>query len=149
MADIARFTGRDLRRAQTELDGWFNTFFSDGSTESLARMTWPKADIFEDQEGVTLRFEVPGLDANQVKVQLNDNTLTIAGEKKLDHEDKKDHYHRIESTYGAFERSFSLPQNLDTEKLTANYRNGLLQVFVPRSERAKPRSIQVKVNESK
>jgi HSP20 family protein len=145
MADLMRWSGRDLRRAQTELDGWFNSFF--GDAEGLARVAWPKADIYEDQEGVTLRFEVPGIDASQVKVQLNNNTLTVSGEKKLENEERKANYHRIETSYGSFERSFVLPQNLDTEKLVANSKNGMLQIFVPRSEKAKPRSIQVKVNE--
>jgi HSP20 family protein len=143
MADMIRWSGRDLRRAQNELDTWFNSFFADA--EGLARTPWPKADVYEDTEGVTFRFEVPGVDSNQMKVQVNDNTLTVSGEKKLEQEDKKGNYHRIESTYGAFERSFSLPQNLDTEKLAATYKNGTLQVFVPRAEKAKPRSIQVKI----
>ncbi len=143
MADLIRWSGRDLRRAQGELDTWFNSFF--GDAEGLARDAWPKANIYEDSEGVTFRFEVPGVDTNQVKVQVNDNTLTVSGEKKLEQEEKKENYHRIETTYGAFERSFSLPQSLDTEKLNATYKNGMLQVFVPRAERAKPRSVQVKI----
>lgn len=147
MANLNRYEANpsDLRRAQTELDSWFNSFF--GNSETLHAGQWPKADIYEDTEGVTLRFEVPGLSAEHIKVQVNDNTLTVAGERKLENEEKRANYRRIEGVYGAFERSFALPQNLDTEKLNATYRNGMLQVFVPRSERAKPRSVQIKVNQ--
>lgn len=147
MANLMQWTNgnRDLRRAQAELEGWFNNVFSEA--EGFTRGVWPKTDIYEDTEGVTLHFEVPGLDAKEVNVSVNDNTLTVSGERKLPHPEKRANYHRVENSYGAFERSFSLPQTLDTEKLNATYRNGMLQIFVPRSERAKPRSIQVKVQE--
>lgn len=146
MADILRWTpGRsDLRRLQHEMDSWFNTLWSTGP-EEMARTPWPRADIYEDNEGFQFKFEVPGLDPKDVKVTLADNTLTVAGERKLDHEEKKENYHRIEHSYGAFERSFALPANLDTEKVHADYKNGLLTVFVPKSERAKPRTVSVKV----
>ncbi|MHB1846871.1 MAG: Hsp20/alpha crystallin family protein [Deltaproteobacteria bacterium] len=150
MADISRWApGRhpgELRRLQDELDGWFNNLWSGyGSPEATTRSVWPRADIYEDPEGLQLKFEVPGLEPKDVKVTLAENTLTIAGERKLDHEDKQENYHRIEHSYGAFERSFTLPANLDTEKVRADYKNGVLHVFLPRSERAKPRSIAVKV----
>ncbi len=148
MADVTRWSpGRyELRRLQDEIDNWFTTRWSGfGGPEATSTLVWPRADIYEDEEGLQLKFEVPGLDPKDVKVSLVENTLTISGERKLDHEDRKENYHRIEHTYGAFERSFSLPTNVDTEKVRADYKSGVLQVFLPRSERAKPRSISVKV----
>ena len=144
MADLMRFPNREMRRL-SDMDGWLNSFF--GNYEPLGQAQWPKTDIYEDKEGVTFRFEVPGIDANQVKVQVAENTLTVSGERKLENEQNRQNYHRVESTYGAFERSFSLPQSLDVEKMNAQYKNGLLTIYVPRSERARPRSIQVKVEQ--
>jgi HSP20 family protein len=127
------------------MDGWLNTFF--GNSEQIQQGQWPKTDIYEDKEGLTLKFEVPGIDANQIKVQVAENALTVSGERKLENEQNRQNYHRVESSYGAFERSFSLPQSLDTEKLNAQYKNGVLTVYVPRSERSRPRSVQVKVEQ--
>ncbi|HUB07835.1 MAG TPA: Hsp20/alpha crystallin family protein [Myxococcales bacterium] len=146
MADLIRFAPArtELRRLQNDMDNWFSTLWNWGP-EEMARSPWPKTDIYEDAEGLKLAFEVPGLDPKDVKVTLADSTLTVSGERKLENEEKKENYHRIERTYGAFERSFSLPGNLDTEKVHADYKSGVLQIFVPRSEKAKPRTVSVKV----
>jgi len=147
MADISRWTNRDMGRFQTDVDFFLNNLWGLGTPEALTHANWPTADIYEDREGVRLQFEVPGLEPGAVKVQLNENILTVSGERKLENEDRKDNYRRIERRYGAFERSFSLPQNVDTDKVQASYRNGLLTIYVPRSEKAKPRSVQVKIDE--
>jgi HSP20 family protein len=146
MADLMRWPGRDMTRFPSDVDAFLSNFLGFGTPEGLTHAAWPKADIYEDQEGLRLNFEVPGLDPNEVKVQLNENILTVSGERKLENEDRKSNYRRIERSYGAFERSFSLPQNVDTEKVQASYKNGMLSIFIPRSERAKPRSVQVKVD---
>jgi HSP20 family protein len=146
MADLTRWPTREGRHlAGGDVDGWLSSFF--GNYEPLAQGQWPKTDIYEDKEGVTLRFEVPGIDANQIRVQVIENALTVSGERKLENEQNRQNYHRVESSYGTFERSFSMPQSLDTEKMTAQYRNGVLTVHVPRSERSRPRSVQVKVEQ--
>jgi HSP20 family protein len=106
----------------------------------------PTVDIYEDGEGVTLKFDLPEVDAKDVDIRLDDGTLTLRGERKLERADKRDGYHRIESSYGAFTRSFSLPATLDFEKVHAESKNGVLRVFLPKRADAKPRSIQVKVN---
>jgi HSP20 family protein len=145
MADLTRWAGRDLGRFQTDADTLLSSLFNWAAPEGLTTMAWPKADIYEDQEGLRMHFEVPGLDPSEVKVQLHENILTVSGDRKLENEEKKNNYRRIERSYGHFERSFSLPQNVDTEKVQASYKNGMLSVFLPRSEKAKPRSVQVKV----
>ncbi len=146
MSDIMRWGSArpELRRLQHDMDNWFSTLWSWGP-EQMAQNAWPKTDIYEDAEGLRLAFEVPGVDPRDVKVTLADSTLTVSGERKLDNEQKQENYHRIERSYGAFERSFSLPVNLDTEKLRAESRHGVLYVFVPRSEKSKPRTVSVKV----
>ncbi len=148
MADMIRWApGRstgELRRLQDEMDRWFGQLWNWGP-EEMSRSAGPRTDIYEDAEGLRFEFEVPGLDAKDVKVSLAENTLTVSGERKLGNEDKRENYHRIERTYGAFERSFTLPTSLDTEKVRADYKNGVLSVFIPRSERSKPKTVAVKV----
>jgi HSP20 family protein len=113
--------------------------------EDLALSAYPSVDIFEDAEGITLVAELPGVDPAAVEVKVENHTLTLTGERKLDRADKKDQYHRIESWYGTFARSFTLPNTMDVEKVKAEHKNGLLRVFLPRREETKPRNIKVKI----
>ncbi len=106
----------------------------------------PACDIFEDEEGVTLRFDLAGVEASAVDVRFENGVLTIRGERKLEHADRRDRYHRIELAYGTFTRSFALPGSVDAERIRAEAKNGILVVSLPKRAEAKPRSIQVKVN---
>jgi HSP20 family protein len=106
----------------------------------------PACDIYEDEESVSLRFDLAGVDAGDVDVRFENGVLTIRGERKLEHADRRDHYHRIELAYGTFTRSFALPSTVDAEKIRAEARNGVLVIALPKRAEAKPRSIQVKVN---
>jgi HSP20 family protein len=143
MADLMRWNP-GLRRLQDEMEQWFGPL-SVGFPEDITHGGWPKADIYEDQEGLRLSFEIPGMDPKDVRVSLTENTLTVSGQRKLENEDKRTNYRRIERSYGSFERSFSLPTNLDGEKIQAKYQSGVLQIHIPKSEKAKPRNISVKV----
>ncbi|HTP24183.1 MAG TPA: Hsp20/alpha crystallin family protein [Anaeromyxobacteraceae bacterium] len=105
----------------------------------------PKVDIFEDAEGVSLRFELAGVEAKDVDIRFENGVLTLRGERKLEHEDKRDNYHRLELSYGVFTRSFSLPGTIDADKIKAESKNGVLTVYLPKRSEAKPRAIQVKV----
>jgi HSP20 family protein len=93
-----------------------------------------------------LKFDLPEVDAKNVDIRLEDGTLTVRGERKLEREERREAYHRIERAYGTFTRSFSLPATLDFEKVHAESKNGVLRIFLPKRAEAKPRSIQVKVN---
>ncbi len=106
----------------------------------------PACDIFEDEEGVSLHFDLAGVNAQDVDVRFENGVLTIRGERKLEHADRRDRYHRIELAYGTFTRSFALPGSVDAEKIRAEAKNGILVVSLPKRAEAKPRSIQVKVN---
>jgi HSP20 family protein len=136
---------RDLSRLQTDLNRLFEDRVS--QTRGTESFGWaPAVDVFEDSEGLTFKFELPEIDAKDVQVSLEDGVLTVRGERKLEREDKRDHYHRIERSYGAFARSFTLPPTFDPEKVSAEAKQGVLRIFVPKRAEAKPKSIQVKVN---
>jgi len=135
----------DISRLQNDL----NRLFEDRVAPSRAAESsgWaPAVDVFEDSEGLTFKFELPELEAKDVQVKLEDGVLSVRGERKLEREEKREHYHRIERSYGAFARSFTLPATFDAEKVSAEAKNGVLRIYVPKRAEAKPRSIQVKVN---
>lgn len=134
---------RDLARLQDEV----NRMFDDRVWRAGESVGWtPACDIYEDEEGMSLRFDLAGVDPKDVEVRFENGVLTLRGERKLEREDARDNYHRIELAYGTFTRSFSLPTSVDPEKIRAESRNGLLTVYLPKRTDAKPRSIQVKVS---
>jgi HSP20 family protein len=104
----------------------------------------PAVDIYEDKEGFHLKAELPGVKADDVHVNVENNVLTLRGERKLEREDKKDGYHRIERAYGSFTRSFVLPNTADADKVHADLKDGVLTVLVPKKSEAQPRRIEVK-----
>jgi HSP20 family protein len=115
-----------------------------GENATLTSSWAPACDIFEDKDGIKIVAEIPGVNPEDVKLSLENNTLTIRGEKKQIAEEKTERVHRYERSYGAFERSFALPSTVDSDQVDAVYANGLLTVTLPKVERAKPREIQVK-----
>jgi HSP20 family protein len=133
---------RDLARLQDEM----SRVFEDRGYRSSESVGWtPACDIYEDEEGMSLRFDLAGVEPKDVDIRFENGVLTLRGERKLDHEDKRENYHRVELSYGTFTRSFSLPATVDPEKIRAEARNGLLTVVLPKRAEAKPRPIQVKV----
>jgi HSP20 family protein len=135
---------RDLQRMQDEMSRLFDDRLAARSGESVG---WtPSVDIYEDAEGISLRFELAGVDPKDVDIRYENGVLTLRGERKLEREDKRDNYHRIELSYGTFTRSFSLPGTIDAEKIKAESKTGVLTVTLPKKPEAKPKSIQVKVN---
>jgi len=105
----------------------------------------PAVDIFEDADGVVLKVELPEMDMKDIDVKIEDNALKIRGERKLESEDKKDNYHRVERYYGSFSRSFSLPSTVDQEKVKASYDRGVLRIALPKKEDTKPKKIKIDV----
>src|SRR5437763_11075349 len=106
----------------------------------------PLVDVFEDNEGITLKVELPEVDANDIDIQLEGNALTLRGERKLENVDKKEGYHRVERSYGAFGRRFTLPSTVDTTNVTAQSRDGVLRIFLPKKAETKPRQIKVQAD---
>ena len=136
---------RDFARLQNEVNRLFEGNL--GLSRSTESYGWtPAVDVFEDTEGLTFKFDLPEVEGKDVDVRLEEGTLTIRGERKLEKEDRREGYHRIERAYGTFARSFTLPATLDADKAVAEHKNGVLRLFVPRRAEAKPKSISVKVN---
>ena len=149
MATLTRWTPfRDAFRMQDELNRLFDYSARGLSPEGEALSTaWaPPVDIYEDTEGITLKAEVAGLAPGDIDIRIENGTLTLKGERKLEKEEHKDNYRRVERNYGAFSRSFSLPTTVDAEKVRAENKNGVLSVFLPKREETKPRQIRVAVN---
>jgi len=105
----------------------------------------PSVDIYEQANTIVVKAELPGVDPKDIDIRVENNTLTLRGERKLDQEVKRDDYHRVERSYGQFSRSFTLPNTVNTEKIQAEYKDGVLKVALPKREEAKPKQIQVGV----
>ncbi len=114
-------------------------------SRSVGANAWtPAVDIFEDKDSIQVRAEVPGVKSEDVKIDVENNILTLRGERKLEHEDKKDDYHRIERFYGSFTRQFVLPRTVDAEQIDAQLKEGVLTVRLPKRAEVRPRQIAVK-----
>jgi len=146
---ITRFSPlHDVAVLQNRLNSIFNDFArpASGETESLNSGSFlPAVDIYEDAQKLALRIEVAGIKPEDVDIRVENNTLTVKGERKFSSEEKEENYHRIERRYGSFVRSFTLPQTVDTEQVTANYEHGLLSIELPKKPEAKPKQIKVAI----
>jgi HSP20 family protein len=116
--------------------------------EALSRGAWvPAVDIFEnDKHELVLKAELPDVAREDIDLKVENSTLTLSGQKKAAHEVKEEQFHRIERSFGGFSRTFTLPPTVDTGRIAAEYKNGVLTVTLPQREDAKPKSIEVKVN---
>jgi len=135
---------RELEALQDRI----NRLFGEPWIGSLTKteLAWaPAVNILEEENAVVVKAELPDMNEKDIEVKIDNNVLTIKGEKKMEKEEKKENYHLIESSYGSFSRSFSLPGNLDTDKATAKYEKGVLRITLPKKEEAKPKQIKIKV----
>ena len=144
MAIVSYDPFRNVRTLQNEINRLFETD-QDYAAGSMA--AWPlKMDIKEDEERIVLKADIPGMEQKDISVNVDNNTLTISGERSFEKEENKEDYHRVERSYGRFSRSFQLPATTDTTHIQAEYRNGVLEVSLPKLPEAKPRAIEVKVH---
>jgi HSP20 family protein len=119
---------------------------SEGEKEAMTVAEWsPLVDITEDEKEYLIKAELPEVKKEDVKLTIQDNVLSISGERKYEKEEKGKKYHRVERAYGSFMRSFTLPEDTDGSKVSAEYKDGVLKVHLPKSEKAKPKAIEVKV----
>lgn len=141
---------RDLVSSQREFDRLFKEAFNPFFGESdLSTRTWaPPVDIYENENDIVLKAELPGVDPKDVEVRVEDNTLYLKGERKFEKEVKEESYHRVERSYGSFARSFSLPSSINAEKVKAEYKDGLLTLTLPKREEAKPKTIKIDVSKN-
>jgi HSP20 family protein len=139
---------RELSTIQTEMNRLFNTFF-DTPTQSNGITTlrrWiPAMDLVVTDEDYVLRADLPGLSENDVNIELDENVLTISGERKTEREEHKEGYYRVERASGSFSRSLTLPEGVDAEAIRASFENGVLEVHVPKPEQRKPRKVAITV----
>jgi len=137
---------RDIVSLQDEMNRLFETFAKGTDTQSLAEGTWaPSVDIYENKDSIIIDAELPGMDQKDISVTVNDNVLTIKGERKQEKEVKEENYHRVERSYGSFTRSFNLPVGVKADAIKANYKDGVLKVMLPKAEEAKPKQISIDV----
>ena len=119
-----------------------------GEPEVSTRSWAPPVDIYETEDAIVLKAELPGIDPKDVEVRVEDNTLYLKGERNYEKEVNEQNYHRIERSYGSFARSFSLPNSIDAEKVKAEYKDGLLTLTMPKREETKPKTIKIDVTKS-
>ena len=136
---------RDLRTLQDEVNRLFSSSFSRGSSNELTRGAWsPSVDIFENKDQIVLEAELPGMKPEDVNISIENNVLTIQGERLFEKNDDQDNFHRVERSYGSFTRSFTLPPTVSSENADAVFENGLLRLTLAKREEAKPRRIEIK-----
>ena len=145
MSALIRF-----ERPISTLSTLFDDLFSGNAFESVDRQltgtSWPKVDIEENEGGYTIHADLPGLDKSDVSITVENGMLKIEGEKKVESRREKERYYHLERSYGKFCRTFALPDEVDAQKIAASMKNGVLELTLPKSEQAKPKSIEVKVN---
>ncbi len=142
MSDLRALT-RQMERAFWPFMGGPSRFLAEREPLAMTMAEWPPVDVYEDQEELVFRVEAPGLQQKDIQVQIEDSTLSLRGEKQLSRAERKENYQRVESSYGAFYRAFSLPSTIDREKVKADMKNGVLEVHVPKREGAKAKTIPI------
>lgn len=141
---------REIQTVQNEMNRLFNSFFDTpgqpGNGGATAMRRWiPAMDVVETEDHFVLRADLPGMSEGDVNVELDDNVLTISGERKSEHEEKREGYYRVERASGAFSRSLTLPEGVDPEGIQASFENGVLEVRIAKPEQQKPRKVQISV----
>ena len=137
---------RELNSLQGEMNRLFNTVFdapSGANGGSTMRRWMPAMDLVESDDHFVLRADLPGMSEDDVKIELEDGTLSLSGERKAEHEAREEGYYRVERAFGSFSRSLTLPKGVDPEGVTASFDRGVLEIRVPKPEERKPRRIEI------
>ncbi|MGI9101286.1 MAG: Hsp20/alpha crystallin family protein [Terriglobales bacterium] len=123
-----------------------DTYGPSRGDESMTTASFvPPVDIYEDEHNITLKLEVPGIEQKDIDVRMENNTLTVRGERKFEKEEKEENFHRVERRYGSFYRAFTLPNTVDADNINAEYENGVLTIKLAKKAEAKPKQIKVNV----
>ena len=152
---MTMFTRYDPFREFVTLQDRMNRLFRDprgpeGQDESLSTTAFaPPVDVYEDEHNVTLKIEVPGIDEKDIDVRIENNTLTVHGERKFEKEEKEENYRRMERQYGSFTRTFTLPSTVNHDNVQADYDKGVLKIKLEKKAEAKPKQIKVNVGSQK
>src|ERR1035438_5151758 len=142
---------REFATIQDRMNRLFSSSYgNEGREEALTNTAFaPPVDVYEDEHSVTLKIEVPGIDEKDVDVRIENNTLTVHGERKFEKEEKEENYRRVERQYGNFTRTFTLPNTVDQESVQADYDKGVLKIKLAKKQEAKPKQIKVNVGMAK
>jgi len=147
MADITEWKPfREVSRLRREMDRLWEDYFGPGrrALQPFAEAWLPALDVSETGDKVTVKAEVPGMEAKDIEISMVGDTLTIKGEKKAEKEEKEESYHLVERSYGSFVRSIRMPAPVNADKIEASYKNGVLTVTCPKKEEVKPKAIEIK-----
>jgi HSP20 family protein len=138
---------RELEKMRREMDRLWDSFFEERPRRRGEEIgEWlPSLDVSETKGDLVVKAEIPGIDPKDIDISLTNDLLTIKGEKKQEKEEKEENYHLIERSYGSFTRSIRLPKEVQSDKINASYKNGLLKITLPKSEEAKKKEIKIKV----
>ncbi len=136
---------RELNTIQSEMNRLFNSFFESptASNGTAARRWIPAMDLVETDEDFVLRADLPGLTESDINIELEDNILTVSGERRAQQEERRDGYYRVERASGSFSRSLTLPEGVDPDKIHAGFEHGVLEVRIPKPEQRKPRKVTI------
>ena len=136
---------RELNSLQSEMNRLFDTVFEHPSRASgnVLRRWMPAMDLVESADHFVLRADLPGMSEEDVNLEFEDGTLTVSGERKSEHEEENEGFHRVERSFGAFSRSLTLPQGVDADAVTASFDRGVLEIRIPKPEQRKPRKIEI------
>src|SRR5215210_3972788 len=135
---------RELSSLQSEMNRLFNTVFdapSSGGSQTVLRRWVPAMDLVESGDHFVLRADLPGMSEEDIEIELEDGTLTVSGERKAEHEEREEGFHRVERQFGAFSRQLTLPKGLDA--VAARFDRGVLEIRIPKPEERKPRRISI------
>lgn len=136
----------ELGSLRREMDRLWDSFFGERPLTRVWEREWaPSLDVSETKDNFVVKAEVPGIDAKDIDISLTGDVLTIKGEKKQEKEEKEEDYHLVERRYGAFSRSIRLPAEVESTKIKASYKNGILRVTLPKSEKVKAKEVRIKV----
>src|ERR1700746_2104925 len=141
---------RDLATLQNRINRFVRESYSPENAEEALTTTGfaPLVDVYEDEHNITLKIEVPGIEEKDIDVRVENNTLTVHGERKFEKEEKEENFRRVERQYGRFTRSFTLPSAVDPESIQANYEKGILNIRLAKKTEAKPKQIKVNVGKA-
>ena len=144
---LVRFTPRSLNPWFGATDRWFEDFFRVQTAPAKADDSfYPSVDIAEEGKKIVLKVDLPGVEEKDIKVTVDEGTLTLSGERKFEKETKEENFHRVERRFGSFTRSFALPETVDTDKISASYKKGVLEVTLLKTESKEKKVKVVSVN---
>ena len=148
MSAIVKFDPfRDMVTLRDRMDRLFEDSLSKarGGEEEFGLSTWsPSVDIYETKDNLVIKAEIPGIEKKDVTIEVKDNTLKLKGERKFEKNVEEENYHRMECSYGSFQRIFTLPATINQEKIAASFKNGMLEITMPKKEEKKPKQIEIK-----